>query len=223
MKTKLLFILLGIYCLFSLTTYIYYHGGWDTFYHLFNNNTLAKFQLMNTKQTKTKPNTHKKTKKENKALLVPSEKLISIPIKIYFPKFNKQYVIVGVGVDDTNSMEIPIDFQTVGWYKLGVRPGQKGAALLNGHYDTTEAKPAAFYNLSTMVPGDEIIIETEDGNNVVFVVETLTSQNETDFPKEIVYGSFDGIGLKLITCDGYWDKVKKIYTKRLIVSARLKN
>ncbi len=144
---------------------------------------------------------------------------IEEPVRIEIPAISVATNIVQVGVTPDNIMEIPEEFTTVGWYKNGVKPGEQGAAILNGHYDTTTGHPAVFFSISQLNMGDEIYIFTKDEKQLTFIVDTILSHPLEDFPKDIVYGEFEGKGIKLITCDGIWNPAKRSYTNRLVVTA----
>ncbi len=143
------------------------------------------------------------------------------PEHMEIPKLGIQTKITRVGVTSDNTMQTPDDFSQVGWYTQGSRPGEVGAAIINGHYDNVQGSPAVFYNLSKLTKGDEIIINTSLGKQLRFTVISSYSQEYSSFPKELVYSHFDGYGLRLITCDGVWNSIEKTYSKRLVVNAQL--
>ena len=153
----------------------------------------------------------------------PTPTPIGDPQTIEIPKLGVVTVFVPIGVTTDNTMETPKDFSQVGWFTPGSRPGQSGAAIVTGHFDDTSGKPAVFYNLSKLGIGDEIFIKTTLGLTLHYIVESSYSQNYTSFPKELVYSTYEGSGLRLITCDGVWSTTNKTYSKRLVVNARIVN
>jgi len=152
----------------------------------------------------------------------PTPVPVGDPISIRVPKIQVDTGFVQVAITPENIMETPTNFAEVGWYTKAPRPGEKGAAIVNGHYDDARGKPAVFYNLSKLIQGDEIIVTTSLGQELTFVVESSYSEGYTSFPKELVYAPYDGKGLRLITCDGAWNALEKTYSKRLVVTAKLK-
>lgn len=146
---------------------------------------------------------------------------VGLPIRIEIPKMGVATNIVHVGITPENVMEVPTDASTIGWYTKGVKPGQFGGAILNGHYDTPTGRPAVFYNLELLGKGDEIIITTDQDERFVFRVNDLLSQPYKSFPKELVYGNAIGQELRLITCDGVWSSAERSYSKRLVIYASI--
>ena len=151
----------------------------------------------------------------------PTLLVVGDPVTIEIPKFSINTHIVPVGIAEDNTMQTPGDFSQVGWYNKGIRPGEEGAAIINGHYDDTQGKPAVFYNLSDLNTGDEIVVKTALGKILKFQVESSYSEEYTSFPKELVYSKYEGKGIRLITCDGVWITKEKTYSRRLVVNARL--
>jgi len=70
-------------------------------------------------------------------------------------------------------------------------------------------------------PGDAIIVTTENGLKLTFNVIELQSYPLDTFPAEYVYGDYEGTALRLITCDGVWNSIKKSYSERLVVVSEL--
>jgi len=155
--------------------------------------------------------------------IVPLEErvLVKAPNKIEMPSLQLGADVVSVGVTPDNVMEVPDDGSKVGWYSLGVKPGEQGGAIMTAHYDTSTGKPAIFYNLRKLKQGDPIFITQEDGEELLFQVEDIVSLPVKGFPTDLIYGDFPGKELILITCDGVWNPVEKNYTKRLVVFATL--
>ncbi len=153
----------------------------------------------------------------------PSPVPVADPVHLSIPSLGIEAGIEHVGVTSENVMEIPHDFFKVGWYKNSPKPGESGAkaAILNGHYDTNNGKPAIFFNLQELEVDDEVIVVASDGLRYVYAVHDIQSHPLTNFPSNIVYGSVQGALLKLITCDGYWQLDTQSYSNRLVVSTHL--
>lgn len=155
--------------------------------------------------------------------IVPLEERVvpTNPNRIEIPSLQLSAEVVSVGVTPDNVMEVPEDGSKVGWYSLGVKPGEKGGSIMTAHYDTSTGKPAVFYTLRRVQQGDPIFIQTEDGEELLFRVEDIVSLPVNGFPTELIYGDFPGKELILITCDGIWNPVERNYSKRLVVFATL--
>jgi hypothetical protein len=126
-----------------------------------------------------------------------------------------------LGLFDSGEIEVPEGVEEVGYYKYGPTPGEIGPAVVLGHVDS-KAGPAVFYSLGELTPGDEILIEREDGTTAVFVVEKLERHEQSGFPTEKVYSDLTYAGLRLITCSGVYNNSSERYSHNLIVFARLK-
>jgi len=141
-----------------------------------------------------------------------------VPIHITIPVINVDAAIIPMGASKNDIMEAPSSITDVGWYKLGVFPGDGGSALLDGHVDGKNGEPGVFANLSELQPKDQITVNDEDGNLTHFTVrEVWTYKPNVD--TEELFNQGDGAHLILITCNGSWDAVKHSYTKRLVVIA----
>lgn len=155
--------------------------------------------------------------------IVPEEERIRTtpPNKIEIPSIDINANVVAVGVDKDNTMEVPHNAAEVGWYSYGVKPGDIGAAILTAHYDSTSGRPAVFYNLRKLKPGDNIFIKMEDNQELLFQVTDVVSHPVRGFPSDLIFGQYPGKELILITCDGVWNPIEKNYSKRLVVFATL--
>ena len=112
--------------------------------------------------------------------------------------------------------ESPLD---VGWYKFGVRPGDKGNAVLAGHVSRLGGGDAVFTNLHLVTMGDNIKISYEDGSEEFFIVQDIKRYPVSSDTKE-VFVSHDGKAhLNLITCDGPWSVAMGTHSLRLVVFA----
>ena len=144
---------------------------------------------------------------------------IGQPSQILIPSINLQASIIPIGITSDNYMETPHQAAEVGWYNLGAKPGQIGGAILNGHFDTPTGRPAIFYNLEKVQPNQQIIITTQDGQQLTYTIDQITSHPIDGFPTDLVYGKYTNQKLILITCNGVWDPIRQTYANRLVVTA----
>jgi sortase (surface protein transpeptidase) len=126
-----------------------------------------------------------------------------------------------LGRDAVGAIEIPNEWQVAGWYAEGVRPGQVGPAVIVGHVDSRQG-PAVFYRLREMRRGDKIKITRRDGSVVTFVVDRLEQHAKTRFPTDDVYLPTLEPALRLVTCDGTFDRSTGHYRDNLVVFAHLR-
>lgn len=145
-----------------------------------------------------------------------------IPMRIKIPKLEVDTHVEHVGQTKTHEMDVPKNAANVSWYVYGAKPGEEGNAVISGHYDTPSGKPAVFYKLKTLEPGDEVVVLSEDGRELTFIVESKEMHHYKTFPSEYVFFTKPGKNLNLITCGGIWDKKEQIYNERLVVYTTLK-
>jgi len=127
--------------------------------------------------------------------------------------------IVGVGLRDDGAMQVP-DPRTVGWYRLGPRPGAPGPAVLVGHVDSRTG-PAVFYRLRQLRRGDRIAVRAGDGTTSTFVVRRVERRPKSALPAERIWPRTSSRLLRLITCGGSFDRGAHSYRDNVIVYAAL--
>lgn len=151
----------------------------------------------------------------------PKVERLEKPTRLEIPKLNINTSLEEVGLDKNNAMDVPKNVQNGGWYNLGFRPGELGNAVIAGHYDDRQGKPAVFYRLNELKTGDEVLVT--DAKNVTkkFVVADIEKYPYNNFPIELVFGTFPIPRLNLITCTGNWDAQKQVYLERTVVFTRL--
>lgn len=124
--------------------------------------------------------------------------------QVEIPRIGAKY-LVGEGIDD------PVLAKGPGHYPQTALPGEAGTAALAGHR-TIRGKPAFFYRINELEPGDEIRVGYQD-KTLTFLVEEvyLTSPYDLSVLSHTPYQS-----LTLTTCDPPGSD-----EKRLIVRSRL--
>ncbi|MGI5827785.1 MAG: class F sortase [Patescibacteria group bacterium] len=143
-----------------------------------------------------------------------------IPVKLIIPTLNIDTEIVPVGyVPETQEMEVPSNAAHVGWYRYGTPPGQKGSAVLSGHYDTPTGAPAIFYNLKNLQEGDQFFIVNNVGMQHLYTVKEVINVPLDGFPQDKIYGDRKEPQVSLITCSGVWNPQIQLYSHRLAVIA----
>ena len=144
---------------------------------------------------------------------------VNKPVRLKIPTINVDASIEYVGVTPLGAMDVPKGPTLVAWFELGPRPGENGSAVIAGHSGWKDGVKAVFNNLDKLEIGDKIYIEDEFGTTTTFVVQKVRTYD----PKadtSSVFGSSDGkVHLNLITCVGFWDKVNKDSSNRLVVFA----
>ncbi|MFD6548253.1 class F sortase [Streptomyces sp. SAS_267] len=146
------------------------------------------------------------------------------PQRVDIPSMGVQAPVVARGLDGRGAIDPPPFDQpgVVGWYAAGARPGAAGTALMVGHVDT-ETRPAVFYRLSTVKPGDTVRVMRDDGTVAEFTVDDVQVLPRDHFDARQAYGVRESgrAELRLITCGGTFDRTDGSYTANVVVSAYL--
>ncbi len=143
-----------------------------------------------------------------------------IPNKIYIPSVRIQASVEPVGVLDNGQMEVPESTENVGLLMSGVKPGQRGNAVIAGHVDNYTG-PAIFYGLKKLKRDDPVLLSDASGKYLVYKVLSVESFKTVEAPIDRIFGKTDEARLNLITCAGKYNRQKKEHEKRLIVFTRL--
>ncbi|MFI2414904.1 class F sortase [Streptomyces sp. NPDC018947] len=148
----------------------------------------------------------------------------ALPERLDVPELGIRAPVTARGLDAEGAIEPPSFDQadTVGWYAAGVTPGEAGTALMVGHVDT-ETRPAVFYKLSTLEPGQTVRVVREDAEVAEFTVDDVQVLERDGFDARQAYGPRDTgrAELRLITCGGTFDHASNSYTANVVVSAYL--
>ncbi|OXS63654.1 LPXTG-site transpeptidase (sortase) family protein [Bacillus sp. V-88] len=142
------------------------------------------------------------------------------PTFLSIPKLGLEAPIKEFGLDKNGNMELPKNGKDVAWFEPGFQPGEKGNAVLAGHVDDKK-KPAVFFELKTLEPGDEIHLQGETGETLTFVVREKIAYDKDDAPLRKIFGPSEKRMLNLITCTGYFDHDIHNYVERLVVYTEL--
>jgi sortase A len=146
---------------------------------------------------------------------------IQYPARLRVPSLSIDAAVEEVGITKSGNMAVPKSFSDVGWYKYGTVPGQRGSAVLAGHVDNALALAGVFKRLGEVQIGDEIYVDTKEGERLRFVVEDVQSYPYQEVPTEVLFNRDDAVRLNLITCGGSWIQSAKTYDERLVVYTRL--
>lgn len=143
------------------------------------------------------------------------------PIRLTIPSLKLDALIEQVGQRSDGAMDTPSLVEDVGWYRLGVAPGEVGRAVIAGHLDLVDGSPAVFWDIGKLEAGDEVIVYVEDGTEYHFRVMRKQRYAYEDAPLEEIFGFSLRSELNLITCAGTWDRKESNYASRLVVYTRL--
>ena len=141
------------------------------------------------------------------------------PDRIMIDSIGVDAPVVDLQRADDQTLEVP-GWDDAGWWDRGPEPGERGPAVIAGHVDS-KAGPAVFYRLRDVQPGDPIRVLLDDGRTVTYLVDRTERFAKDAFPSLDVYGLTDGAELRLITCDGDFDRSVGHYEDNLVVFATL--
>ena len=141
------------------------------------------------------------------------------PTALAIPKLGVDARVVGVAQDDDGAMAAPADPDEVAWYTLGPGMGLGGNVVFAAHVDWG-GRPRVFGQLTTLVPGDAVLVVDEAGNGYQYVVESSRSVRADGAPVEEIFGQTPDPTITLITCGGAYNAATREYLDRLIVRAR---
>lgn len=141
----------------------------------------------------------------------------ALPERIEIAALGLVAPIYPIGLTVDGDMAINDTTDQVAWYQLGPAPGEKGSAVIAGHYGWKDGNPSIFNELHTLKPGDEVKVIKEDGGVNRFVVRQIRTYQPDDDTTEVFRSTDSGAHLNLVTCQGTWDNSRKTYTERLVV------
>ncbi len=81
------------------------------------------------------------------------------------------------GSNPTGRSQVPGNDTEPGWFRLGPTPGQVGSAVILGHVDTYQG-PGVFFDLRTLLNGDQVQVSLADGAVVTFAVTSVVQLRE---------------------------------------------
>jgi hypothetical protein len=140
------------------------------------------------------------------------------PARIEIPAIGVAAPIVPLGLNRNGTLEVPKRPDDTGWFVDGPEPGERGAAVIAGHVDS-HTGPAVFYHLRALRRGDRIRVVLKSGARVSFVVRGGQEYSKRTFPVKVVYARTERPTLRLITCDGRFDRASHHYVDNYVVFA----
>ena len=138
------------------------------------------------------------------------------PVALEIPEINVATRLERLGVKPDRTVDVPVDPDNAGWFRLGPKPGQLGSSVILGHVDSV-AGPAVFARLGELDRGDAVMIGRADGSVVEFVVKRAVTYPNAEFPAQRVYAAQGVRRLNLVTCTGEYDADRGGYQSNLVV------
>ena len=125
-----------------------------------------------------------------------------------------------LGVQADGVLEAPSTGELAGWYEASARPGQVGNMVVSGHLDLHK-RPAIFWRLHELRPGDQIEVLADDQRRHVYEVAWIREVDTVSAPLDEILGPTTERWLTLITCGGPFDPRSGEYQSRTVVRAKL--
>ena len=140
------------------------------------------------------------------------------PVGLHVPSIGLREELIDLAIQDDGTLEPPADWDDVGWFAEGPRPGAPGPTVFAGHVDSTTG-PAVFYRVLELSPGDDVEVTSADGSVQTYRVERVEDHPKDDFPTRDVFSGTLDDELRLITCTGEFDTTDQRHLDNRVVFA----
>ncbi|MFA6393910.1 MAG: class F sortase [Patescibacteria group bacterium] len=140
-----------------------------------------------------------------------------LPVRLNIPKINIDTTIEQVGLTPDGAVDTPKSQNDAAWFNLGPRPGEKGSAVISGHYGWKDDNPSVFDKLYKLRKGDKLFIEDDKGEITSFVVRENRRYDPDAQARDVFASDDEKSHLNLVTCEGAWDEVSESYSSRLVI------
>ncbi|PRY15974.1 class F sortase [Kineococcus rhizosphaerae] len=141
-----------------------------------------------------------------------------VPVRLQVPSIGVDVPLIRLGTNPDGSLEVPADYQQVGWFTGSAAPGDTGPSVIAGHVDSKDG-PAPFFRLRDLSVGARVVVTAADGADRSFTVDGVQQYPKDAFPTGAVYGPAPGPVLRLITCGGSFDRATGHYRDNVVVFA----
>jgi len=139
-------------------------------------------------------------------------------VRVRVPSLDLDSPLIDLGIAADGAMEVPADFDEIGWFTGGGRPGGTGPTVIAAHVDSPTG-PAAFFRLKDLSVGDLVEVEDADGTAHSYRVTETADYPKASFPTARVFGATARDELRLITCGGIFDRDAGSYEDNHVVFA----
>src|SRR6266550_477119 len=98
---------------------------------------------------------------------IPTPDGAAKPARLIIPSIGVIAPVELVSILSNGDLATPVQnqWEHVGWYETGPRPGEIGSAVIDGHLDRPGAYPAVFWNLRSMHAGENVIVIDTHGKS----------------------------------------------------------
>ena len=157
------------------------------------------------------------------ATATPTHEGVANPARLIIPAIGVTAPVELVSILSSGDLATPVQnqWEHVGWYEAGPKPGEVGSAVIDGHLDRPGAYPAVFWNLRSLHAGNNVIVVDTRGKSRTFRVTRIALYTPQQAPLQEIFGNEAGHYLNLITCAGDWIPSQHQTTLRLVVFTSL--
>ena len=140
-----------------------------------------------------------------------------LPVRLQIPSIGVDSAIEDAYITPDGRMDVPAGSENVAWFAIGTVPGQKGSAVIGGHYGIDDGVPKVFYDLNKLEVGDKVYIVDDFGNTLAFIVRSIRLFDREADATSVFYSTDNRAHLNIITCEGEWNKIDDNYPDRRVV------
>ena len=140
------------------------------------------------------------------------------PRAIYIDKLGVRARVLPMSLNPDTSIQAPINIFDAGWYTGGPKPGEPGAAIIDGHA-SGPSRQGLFAYVETLSNGDRVVVERGEGTKLTYEVVGKAEYNYKNVNMaEVmrVHGNGDE-GMNMITCTGAWVPGEKTFDTRAVI------
>ncbi|MBM3716730.1 MAG: class F sortase [Actinobacteria bacterium] len=148
----------------------------------------------------------------------PAPPAAAEPTSVAIPALGLDEPLIPLGIAADGGMEVPVDYDEVGWFTGGGRPGGTGPTVIAAHVDSPTG-PAVFQRLKELVVGDVVEVRDATGTLHTYRVAETADYPKAAFPTARVFGATAQDELRVITCGGIFDREAGSYVDNRVVYA----
>lgn len=142
---------------------------------------------------------------------------VADPVRISIPRLKLDASVQGRGTTAKGYMVPPTSPWKVAWYLHGVRPGERGNAVMYGHINSQTSSTGVFSNLHRLRVGDRLTVTDKKKVKRTFRVTAMKYYSTAQLPLKEIAGKSSATHLNLYTCAGRWNRRTRDYSLRLVV------
>lgn len=139
---------------------------------------------------------------------LPTAAPVELPVSVEIPAIGVESDLLLLGTDGDGTIAAPApgpDHDKAAWFTGSPRPGERGAAVLEGHVTSIAHGPSVFADLDEVAVGDQVEVTRADGTMAGFTVYAVRLVPGNRVATLAVDGGTRGPELRLVTRGGPHD------------------